>query len=141
MVYALDTNTIIHLLHLTPAVIKRRDAAIEQGMQLVIPPYVNFEIKRGFHYVSAPRKEQLYKQLLTRYPVGDMSAETWELAAVLYADTRRSGRTVDDADLLIAAFCIVGDYTLVTNNTRHFEGIDGLKLEDWTVDVKSSAGA
>ncbi len=60
-----------------------------------------------------------------------MSAEVWELAAVLYADLRRAGRTVDDADLLIAAFCVEGGYTLVTSNTRHFEGIDGLQLVNW----------
>jgi predicted nucleic acid-binding protein len=38
-----------------------------------------------------------------------------------------------DGDYLIAAFCIVKDYTLVTGNTRHFERIDGLKYVNWKV--------
>jgi len=133
MMYALDTNIIIHMLNHTPIVLRRRDEAVGRGVKVVIPPYVNFEIRRGFLYVSAPAKEQAYRQICTRCPVGEMSAESWELAAELYAEKRRAGRTVDDADLLIAAFCIVGGYTLVTNNTRHFDGIDGLQLENWAV--------
>ena len=131
MTYALDTNIIIHLLHHTPAVLNRRDKEIGRGAQLVIPPYVNFEIRRGFHYVAAPAKERSYKQLCAHCTVGEMSGESWEHAAVLYADLRRAGYTVGDADIIIAAFCIVGGHTLVTANTKHFEPVDGLKLINW----------
>jgi predicted nucleic acid-binding protein len=34
-------------------------------------------------------------------------------------------------DLLIAATALVYDLTLVTHNTRHFQGIPDLRLEDW----------
>ena len=132
MAYALDTNTIIHLLQQTPTVITRRDAAVAKGMQLIIPPYVNFEILRGFQYVPAPTKEELYKDLCNHCPIEEMNAEVWLKAAALYGDLRRKKFTMGDADLLIAAFCIVNGYTLVTNNIRHFEVIDGLKIEDWT---------
>jgi tRNA(fMet)-specific endonuclease VapC len=39
---------------------------------------------------------------------------------------------VDDFDILIGATAIVHGLTLVTNNTRHFENISGLALEDWS---------
>jgi len=39
---------------------------------------------------------------------------------------------VGDADLLIAAFCLVDEYILVTNNTRDFEKFTSLQLLDWT---------
>ena len=38
-------------------------------------------------------------------------------------------------DTLIAAHAIVASLTLVTHNSRHFERITGLKLEDWMVEV------
>ena len=34
-------------------------------------------------------------------------------------------------DLLIACQALAEDATLVTNNTREFERIEGLKLENW----------
>lgn len=36
-----------------------------------------------------------------------------------------------DSDILIAAYCIVNDYTLVTDNTSDFERIEGLKFVNW----------
>ncbi len=44
---------------------------------------------------------------------------------------RRQGINVDNMDLLIAATARVYDLTLVTHNTRHFQGIPDLRLEDW----------
>lgn len=43
----------------------------------------------------------------------------------------RQGITVSRLDLQIAAVALVHDLTLVTNNTRDFENIPGLTLEDW----------
>ncbi len=41
---------------------------------------------------------------------------------------RYSGKTVGDFDLLIAASALRHDLTLLTNNRRHFEQIEGLRL-------------
>ena len=38
---------------------------------------------------------------------------------------------MDDFDLVIAATALVLNYTLVTNNERHFRSIPGLRLENW----------
>jgi len=62
----------------------------------------------------------------------ETSKDVWEKAAALYVYTRQIGKPVgSDTDLLIAAYCLINDCTLVTNNTRHFENIDGLKLVNW----------
>jgi len=60
-----------------------------------------------------------------------MNLAAWEEAATIYAQTRKAGRPVDDNDILIAAFCIVNGYTLVTNNTKHFTDINSLLIVDW----------
>ena len=60
-----------------------------------------------------------------------MNSTMWERAACLYGDTRKAGTTIDDADLIIAAYCLIRGYTLVTDNTRHFEQIRGLQIVNW----------
>jgi tRNA(fMet)-specific endonuclease VapC len=50
----------------------------------------------------------------------------------LKADLERRGSTVDDFDLVIASTALVFNYTLVTNNERHFRFIPGLRVENWT---------
>jgi tRNA(fMet)-specific endonuclease VapC len=42
------------------------------------------------------------------------------------------GRPLDDFDLLIGATAIAHGMTLVTNNTKHFQRLKGIRLEDWT---------
>lgn len=44
---------------------------------------------------------------------------------------RKKGELIEDADLLIAATCIVNDLVLITNNRKHFSRIEGLDIENW----------
>ncbi|WP_242457160.1 hypothetical protein [Treponema zioleckii] len=44
---------------------------------------------------------------------------------------QKIGRPSDDMDLLIAATAISNDLILVTHNTKHFEHIQNIKLQDW----------
>jgi len=133
MKYTLDTNTIILLLRENEQVNKKFDHAVKQGDTFIIPAPVNFEIVRGFKYKSAPKKEAMYNHLVTLFPIGDISHDIWERAADIYVDLRRAGRTPEDADLLIAAFSIINNCTLITTNTKHFEDIDKLVHIDWTL--------
>ena len=132
MAYALDANIIIHLLRNTPTVVLQYDKELSQGTPIIIPPYVDFEIRRGLRYSNAIAKERIYQKLCDSCDMGEMRRETWIYAASLYFDLRHNKFTVGDADLLIAAFCLVDDYILVTNNTRDFEKFTNLQLVDWT---------
>jgi predicted nucleic acid-binding protein len=46
---------------------------------------------------------------------------------------KRQGTPIGDMDTLIAAHALAEKLILVTHNTRHFEHLPGLKLEDWMV--------
>jgi len=50
----------------------------------------------------------------------------------VYKELYHKGFTVGELDILIAAFCLIHDLTLVTNNTKDFENINGLIIVDWT---------
>jgi len=131
MKYALDTNVIVSILHYFPKVCQKFDEAVERGDLIIIPPIVHYEMRRGFLYKSAPKKEIAYRILTDQYRVGKINEEILERAAKIYADLYHKRFTVGDADILIAAFCIINDYTLVTDNIKHFESIDNLQLVNW----------
>ena len=44
---------------------------------------------------------------------------------------RKLGTPVSEIDLLLGCQALALDYVFVTNNTREFERIEGLKLENW----------
>ncbi|MEH2084211.1 MAG: PIN domain-containing protein [Nostoc sp.] len=49
----------------------------------------------------------------------------------LKTELRRIGQTIAEFDLLIASVPVADNYTLVTNNTRHYSHISNLQLENW----------
>lgn len=50
----------------------------------------------------------------------------------LRAGLERRGLTIGPNDLLIVAQCLALGFTLVTNNTREFARVEGLRIEDWS---------
>ncbi len=134
MIYALDSNTIIHLLNYNPVVIAKKEEAVAAGARFIIPPVVDYEIKRGLWYKPAPKKEAIYNALISHYGSGEMTPAAWAQAAQIYVSLRRKSLTVGDGDIFIAAFCVTNNYTLVTNNTKHFENVGGLRIIDWVAE-------
>jgi predicted nucleic acid-binding protein len=61
-------------------------------------------------------------------PWTDQAADAY---GPLAQQLRQQGRPIGAMDTLIAAHALAEGLILVTHNTRHFEGIEGLLLEDW----------
>ena len=131
MDYALDTNTIIHLMRGTPSVKSRREQAVRQGARLIIPPFADYEIQRGLIIKPTPEHIKAYSIICDNCILEDMPSSAWQRAAQIYAQLYTKRFTVKDADIIIAAFCMVNNYTLVTNNIADFANIDGLLMIDW----------
>jgi len=128
--YALDTNMISYAL-------KRQRGAKEKLLQtmrnhysLAIPSVAYFEVRCWLIESGATVKAREFDQLCNAFPVTDMTKNDWEKAAQIRVYLRSKGLTIGDADILIAAFCIIHDYVLVTNDD-HFSRIPELKCENW----------
>jgi predicted nucleic acid-binding protein len=60
-----------------------------------------------------------------------VTAEIAERGGEISAELRRKGQESGDLDPLLAATAIVHSLVLVTRNMRHFEPIEGLRIENW----------
>jgi predicted nucleic acid-binding protein len=103
-----------------------------KGHECIIPPVAYYEIKRGLLATNASARAREFDLLCNEFEVGVMNTHTWDEASRLYAFHRKKGQSLEDADLFIAAFCLVNGYTLVTNNTKHFKDISGLRFTNWS---------
>ncbi len=59
--------------------------------------------------------------------------EALDIYAKEKARLRKSGKIVDDFDLLIGSTAVCYNLIMVTNNLSHFERIKNIKIEDWTL--------
>ena len=132
MNYVLDTNTIICYLNDDVNVIQNFDNAAINECNLIIPKAIDYELRRGFGIYPAKRKEAMYNIVLQQCSLGELGFDVWDCVTQVYIDLYNKRFTVGEIDMLIGAFCLVNEYTLVTNNTKDFENMDGIKLVDWT---------
>jgi len=131
MIYALDTNTVTFFLKEDERVKQNADVALDNGHELVIPKIVDYEIQRGLVAKRMDRKLREYQVFRDTMGVGAIDDAVWEKAVQVYAALSQQGKPIGDGDVLIAAFCLVNDYVLVTDNTRHFENVPELNMVNW----------
>ncbi|QDU88206.1 tRNA(fMet)-specific endonuclease VapC [Pirellulimonas nuda] len=128
----LDTDTLSEVLKQKDQRVRSRVADyLGQHAALTISAFTWFEVQRGLLEKHASRQIDRFATFVNHCDVKPVSHEVFHRAAVLWADARRSGRPRGDADLLIAATAMAHGLTLATSNTRHFEWISGLSLDDW----------
>ena len=133
MIYALDTNIISYLIRGDKTVTARWLKERQFGNKSIIPIVAYYEAKRGLLAVGATTKLKSFEELCSVLGVDDLSRDDADTASRIYAELKRKGKLQGDSDILIAAQALTRGYALVTNNTKHFSGITGLNLEDWTI--------
>jgi tRNA(fMet)-specific endonuclease VapC len=132
MTYVLDTNIISYALNGNAAITAKIKAVTSLGDTAIIPLIVYYEVRRGLISSGATTKARAFDVLCDKLNIPALTVSDMETAADIYAERKRQGTPIDDADLLIAAQAITNGYTLITHNIRHFENISGLTVEDWT---------
>ena len=86
---------------------------------------------KGFRWKNNEKKESQFKEFLEDVAIFTIDDGVIDIAANLYSNLRKNGKTIGDADILIAAIVIKNDGTLVSNNIKHYEDINQLKLINW----------
>ncbi|WP_375497441.1 type II toxin-antitoxin system VapC family toxin [uncultured Nostoc sp.] len=130
MTYLLDTDTCIYWIKDINSVrTKVREIGWEQ---IYICSITVAELYFGA-YNSQRVVENLTRaeNFIQNLPVVPLTDSALRKYGELKAEFRRIGQTIAEFDLLIASVAVAENYTLVTNNTRHYERINGLKLENW----------
>ncbi len=129
--YMLDTNICIYI-------IKKRPVQVIQKLQTMDIEQISIssitlsELEYGVSKSSNPDKNKLaLAQFLAPVEIMDYN----DLAAQHYGQIRASlenkGTPIGALDTFIAAHAKSLNYVLVSNNTREFERVDGLKIVNW----------
>lgn len=129
----IDTNIISFVLRERDSVLRRLTEALAADVTFVSSDVVDYEIRRYLVLKGASRQLGRYEALSRDWPVVSLTRQDWQAAANLWAEIHRAGRSIEDRDLLIAISALKEQATVVTNNTRHFEGL-GVPLVDWTAE-------
>lgn len=130
MQYLLDTSICVFFLR---GHLKFDDIIREKGLDnCFISELTVFELKYGAQNSDDPKKAQIavdkFVKGLTVIPIYGIVKEYAETKVNL----RKNGTPLhDEFDLIIGVTALANDLTLVTDNTKDFRHIKGLKMENW----------
>jgi tRNA(fMet)-specific endonuclease VapC len=131
--YMLDTNICSFLIRERPPTIARQLDALTGEDTTAISSVVYFELRAGAALKNSSRLSDLITALIARLSdgVSPFDAEAAQYAAVVEADLSAKGQRISAYDVMIAGHALATNSVLVTNNTREFERVGGLRLADW----------
>ncbi len=91
-----------------------------------------YEILSGLKHRDSQRRLNYFLEFISYHKILPVTKDSMEISAEIYAKLRNKGKPVDDIDLLIAGVVIANELVLVTHNTKHFQRIETLIIEDWS---------
>jgi tRNA(fMet)-specific endonuclease VapC len=99
------------------------------------------ELRYGAAKTTSTRIPERVEAALATMEVLPISPPVDQMYAELRARLERAGQIIGSNDLWIAAHALALDFTLVSDNGREFERVEGLRLENWRRDEHGSTRA
>lgn len=133
MLYMLDTNICSYIIRNKPETIKEKLKTVEKNHTIALSSIVVSEL---FYGAKKKGSEKLFHLVLTfveNFEVLDFDRNSALAYAEIRVDLESRGNIIGSNNLLIAAHAKGCDAILVTNNTREFEKVNGLSIENWVL--------
>ena len=127
----LDTNICIYILRDRPIeLVKKLNSAGDISISSIVYAEMLFGIE------LSPRKSQKIRSEQLKKFVQHLSIAPWDDNAAMHysqirAKLKNAGTLIGNMDLLIGSHARSLGLALVTNNTKEFERISGLSIENW----------
>ena len=127
MQYLLDTDWVVHCLHGIVRVTTRLDQLMPDGVGLSIVSMA--ELYQGVFFSTDPDgNERALRRFLAGIDIMALDDEVCRIFARERGRLRAAGTPIGDFDLLIGATALRYGLTLLTNNRKHFERVQGLRI-------------
>lgn len=128
--YMLDTNIVIYVIKHKPPQVRSKFNTV--ATQLCVSSITVAELIYGAENSQFPHKIlQTVENFLSRLTVLDYTQDAAVQYGQIKASLKKIGQLISDNDLHIAAHARSKGLILVTNNTKEFERVPALQLENW----------
>ena len=132
--HLLDTNIISYALRPQNQALAQRLHAAMADEHVAISVVTRAEIRAGqFRLDAQDKRREAIDQMIETLPTLVWTTHAADIYGEAHTLLMNRGQPIGIMDVQIAAHAMAENLILVTHNTRHFERIPGLKLEDWMV--------
>jgi tRNA(fMet)-specific endonuclease VapC len=128
--FLLDTNILSELIRQPDGAVASKIAEVGEDA-IATSIIVAGELRYGARRRGSPRLTSKIELLLTLVPVLPLKDDADARYGRLRAELERRGTPIGANAMLIAAHALAIGATLVTDNVRAFERVDGLEIVNW----------
>jgi tRNA(fMet)-specific endonuclease VapC len=132
MRYLLDTDICIYVINERPAAVLQA-FRLHEAAGLGISSVTAAELFYGVARTGSQRNLQALRRFLAPLEIAAFDAAAAEVCGSLRAWLAGQGTPIGPYDTQIAAHAHALGVTLVSNNTREFARVPGLRVENWAV--------
>lgn len=133
MKYFLDANICIYALKDKYPRIKEKIAALKPS-DIAIPSIVKAELYYGaFKSQNKSKTLRILERFLGPYEIIPFGDNEIKSNAEIRSKLGKDGVIIGPNDLIIASTAISNGAILVTHNTKEFQRVENLSIEDWAV--------
>src|SRR5438105_9466455 len=128
----LDTDILSEFLRGNNKVAAKVDEHLKEYGYINLSIITYYEILNGLFYKDAKKQLIRFEKFVKLNKIIPITIRTAKVAATIQADLRKKGTVIGHTDTLIAGIAIASKLQLITNNTKHFQRIKGLRIANWS---------
>lgn len=129
--YLLDTNICIYIIRKQPDSIVKKIESLNPSeviLSSISLAELEYGVSKSMHR-DQNRRALLY--FISAFDIVPFNAQDAEVYGLIRSYLEKQGKITGPYDMQIAAQAITRNLTLVSNNTKEFQRIPQLKLENW----------
>jgi len=131
MLYMLDTNMCSYIIRDNPKGIFQKLKEAEKKHTVALSSIVVSELLYGASKKGNTKLIKVVNMFVEQFTIYDYNKASAKAYANIRTTLEKKGQVIGVHDMLIAAHALSLDATIVTNNTKEFERVDGLVIENW----------
>ena len=127
-----DTSFLIDIMKSDKEAIKKAEEIENKGSTIAVTSISIFELFVGVTLsIKQDRERNKINTILKGLPIISFDEDSAIEAGKIFAQRRKDGSTIEPEDSMIAGICSRRNEILITRNIKHFNDIEGLRIESY----------
>jgi predicted nucleic acid-binding protein len=127
-----DTSFLIDIMKSDKEAIKKAEEIEKKGNTIAVTSISIFELFVGVTLsIKQDRERNKINTILKGLPIISFDEDSAIEAGKILAQRRKDGSSIEPEDSMIAGICSKRNEILITRNIKHFNDIEGLRIESY----------
>ncbi len=127
-----DTSYFIDVMRGDARAISKAKELEANGIPIHLTSITVFELYVGIRLSNKSTEEKsIVHSVISSTPALALDFESASEGGLIFSARKKEGKTIDPEDAMIAGIVKLNHETLLTRNTGHFSGIEGVRIESY----------